>query len=118
MTLKDYIRLQCGDNDETAQALKDDEIHDLLIGAAVNPNSQRFGEIAQSCLTGIRVLNRAGWVELTLTQLDREAVKFGCGIGGWLDEMTDVYVGDAYYPLAPTESVNNLTGVVEFAELV
>jgi hypothetical protein len=116
MTLKEYVRLQCGDNDSAAQALTDDEIHDLLIGAAVSPQSQRFGEIAQSCLTGIQVLNRAGWVELTLTQLDREGRKFGCGVGGWLDDMTDVYVGETYYPLAPGESVNDLTGVVELAE--
>lgn len=115
MTLRDYIRLQCGDTELGAQTLSDAEIQDFLIGAVLNPNSPKFVELAQLCLTSIRVLNRAGWVELKLTAMDRAGVKFGCGIGGWLDEMTDAYVGDNYYSFDIGEGVNNLTGIVEFS---
>jgi len=115
MTLREYVRLACGDTEETAQALSDAEIDDILTGAAMNPTSNRFTELVQGCLAEINVLNRAGWVELALVQMDRDGKRFGCGLGGFLDEMTDVYFGSEYYPLAPGDSINNLTGIVDFA---
>ena len=115
MLLKEYIRLACGDTDIDAQALSDAEINDILNSAIIKPSDSRFVELAEKSQAGITVLNQAGWMSLDMFVLDQAGVKFGCGIGGFLEGMSDVYLDGAYHLLLQGESLNNLTGVLTLA---
>ncbi|MEP0813309.1 MAG: hypothetical protein HRF49_01410 [bacterium] len=112
MTLSEYIRLACGDATEGEQALSDGDIADVLAGAVLSPVSRNFIRAILESGARASVLNRAGWVELPLSALSPDHRKWGCGLGGWLDGLTDVYIGGGLHPLGENESINNLTGIV------
>lgn len=115
MTLKDYIRLACGDGDENNPALSDSDIADVITAAILRPAQRQFIALALSSGARVTVLNHSGWAALALSALNRAGTVYGCGIGGFLDGMTDVYIGGELHELGEGDSVNNLTGIVSLA---
>lgn len=115
MSIRDYVRLAAGDTGEE-KALSDSELNDIIVAAVLSPHSVKMSRVVERTCGEVKFLNRIGWVELMLSPFNSEKTKFGCGIGGFLDYATDVFVGDESYAPGEGDELNYVTGVLTFAE--